>query len=446
MVRIAGINPFGRGRILRAGVSLAQPIDTADELPAEVDVAVVGGGLAGVTTAIHLEEQGLRVLVLEKGLVAAEQSSRALGWVSSLGDRGGRLILSTAGKELWTGYGSRLGVETTFRRVGLSIVCQSDEEASLFEKWVADNPADASLVAPEKLAQASIGANLPGAQVVVRQASDAGVEPEQATTALAAGAIKRGVSIVQNCAVRGLETTGGAVSSVVTERGTVRCHAVVVAAGAWSRLFCRSVGVTIPQLPSYATVSRTGVAADGPQGCGGATRLGWRRRADGGYSFGSATAVAPIIPDSFRFALRFLPALVQRSKAMSLDLSGDFVDALRTPRQWALDEASPFEKNRILSIMPDDADANSGLERLRSLGRALSELPIEQSWASVIDNTPDATPIVSAVSGLQGLFLNTGHSGHGLAMAPAAGQLVAQLVAGTSPSVDPAPFALSRFG
>ena len=75
---------------------------------------------------------------------------------------------------------------------------------------------------------------------------------------------------------------------------------------------------------------------------------------------------------------------------------------------------------------------------------AFRQMKIEQIWAGLIDVTPDAVPVVSAVDSLPGLFLNTGFSGHGFGIGPGAGRLAAELVAGDAPCVDPAPFAFNR--
>jgi glycine/D-amino acid oxidase-like deaminating enzyme len=66
-------------------------------------------------------------------------------------------------------------------------------------------------------------------------------------------------------------------------------------------------------------------------------------------------------------------------------------------------------------------------------------------WAGLIDVTPDAVPVISSVEAIPGLFLSTGFSGHGFGIGPGAGRLTADLVAGDTPVVDPAPFAFSRF-
>src|SRR5277367_2682633 len=83
-------------------------------------------------------------------------------------------------------------------------------------------------------------------------ASDGKAEPQRAAPAIAEAARRHGAAIVTQCAVRGLETEGGRVSAVVTEKGRISCDKVVLAGGAWCRLFCGNLGVVLPQLKVLA--------------------------------------------------------------------------------------------------------------------------------------------------------------------------------------------------
>ena len=58
---------------------------------------------------------------------------------------------------------------------------------------------------------------------------------------------------------------------------------------------------------------------------------------------------------------------------------------------------------------------------------------------------PDAVPVISPVEKLKGFYLATGFSGHGFGLGPGAGKLMAQLVTGEPPCVDPSPFRYSRY-
>jgi glycine/D-amino acid oxidase-like deaminating enzyme len=70
---------------------------------------------------------------------------------------------------------------------------------------------------------------------------------------------------------------------------------------------------------------------------------------------------------------------------------------------------------------------------------------IAERWAGVIDATPDAVPVMSAIDKLPGFYLASGFSGHGFGLGPGAGKLMAQLVTGETPCVDAAPFRYARY-
>ena len=72
-------------------------------------------------------------------------------------------------------------------------------------------------------------------------------------------------------------------------------------------------------------------------------------------------------------------------------------------------------------------------------------MQVTQTWGGMIDVTPDGVPVISHVDTLPGLFIATGFSGHGFGIAPGAGRLMAELVTGETPVVDPAAFRYSRF-
>lgn len=71
---------------------------------------------------------------------------------------------------------------------------------------------------------------------------------------------------------------------------------------------------------------------------------------------------------------------------------------------------------------------------------------MSQSWSGMIDNTPDAIPVLSTVRQIPGLVLSAGYSGHGFGfgIGPVAGRLAADLVTGDIPIADPAPYRYSR--
>ena len=152
-----------------------------------------------------------------------------------------------------------------------------------------------------------------------------------------------------------------------------------------------------------------------------------------------------IVPDSFRFARDFLPALKSEWRSLSFRLGKRFVEEAKRPRRWALDEKTPFEDCRVLDPVPDTKLANRALTNLQRAFPFFGKAEVEQYWGGMIDVTPDAVPVISPVATRPGFFIASGFSGHGFGIAPAAGQLAADLVMGSAtPIVDPAPFSIGR--
>jgi glycine/D-amino acid oxidase-like deaminating enzyme len=110
-----------------------------------------------------------------------------------------------------------------------------------------------------------------------------------------------------------------------------------------------------------------------------------------------------------------------------------------------MDQPSPYEATRILDPEPDRQYLESAMAALRRRYPIFSNVSIAQSWAGFIDATPDAVPVISQVDNFSGLFLASGFSGHGFGISPGAAHLVADLVSGATPFVNPEPFCWSRF-
>jgi sarcosine oxidase subunit beta len=76
---------------------------------------------------------------------------------------------------------------------------------------------------------------------------------------------------------------------------------------------------------------------------------------------------------------------------------------------------------------------------------ALEDASISHAWAGLYEVTPDANPIIGPARQVGGLFLINGFSGHGFQHSPAAGRILADVIAGVDPGCDLGPFALERF-
>ncbi|MGE0415347.1 MAG: NAD(P)/FAD-dependent oxidoreductase, partial [Acetobacteraceae bacterium] len=166
----------------------------------------------------------------------------------------------------------------------------------------------------------------------------------------------------------------------------------------------------------------------------------------GGYSIARRNAnTAEITPDHFRLLVDFLPRLINNRKEIRLRVGLRSWEELRTRRHWSLDDASPMEAVRVLNPTPKQgilAEARAVLSRAFP---AFAKMEVAQSWGGLMDVTPDAVPVIDQVSRIPGLFIASGFSGHGFGIGPGAGRLMADLVTGDRPIVDPAPYRLERF-
>ena len=177
----------------------------------------------------------------------------------------------------------------------------------------------------------------------------------------------------------------------------------------------------------------------------GAADFSFRKRRDGGYTITQRGALfAPLMLDHLLLGHRYLPVLKAEWKNLRLSFGRDFLRDLAMPRRWKGDARSPMEQLRTM-----DPAVNHGLnaEALRNLCKAwpvFNKVEVRQSWAGMIDVTPDSMPVISPVAALPGLTLASGFSGHGFGTAPAAGQLAADLITESTPIVDPAPYRLDR--
>ncbi len=416
-------------------------------LPAAVDVAIVGGGIIGVSTAYSLACAGLRVAVFEKGTLACEQSSRNWGWVRTLGRDLPEVPLAQRANQLWGEIQDKIDVG--FRRNGMFYLQENDSDAAGHQAWIdgaRQYGVDARLLDNRKLRKMlpATGRSWTGAMY---SPTDGVAEPQLATRAIATLARAAGAQVFEGCAVRGVERSAGRVSALLTEHGRVETQAVLVAAGAWSRLFCGNLGADFPQLKVRGSVLRTTPLDTGPLAAINGKNFTCRKRADGGYSVSQfGASMADVVPDTFRLMPHFFSTWRANSGFVRLRFGKRFFEELKIPRRFPADRVSPFERHRVLDPQPSRRGVEQAWRRLVQAFPAFREARIAQSWAGYIDVTPDAMPVMDAVPGLPGLYLASGFSGHGFGIGPAAGEAMARLIQGQTPAVDLHPFRYGRYG
>jgi glycine/D-amino acid oxidase-like deaminating enzyme len=417
-------------------------------MPAVTSVVVIGGGIIGTFAALTLAARGIPVVLCEKGYIACEQSSRNWGWCRQAGRDAREMPLIVQSLRLWRDMNRSTDADTGFRECGVLYVGESESDEARFAAW-ADmaKPYD---IGTRIVRGAELAALMPGASRAYASGlyvpSDGCAEPQRAAPAIARAAQRKGAIILAPCAVRGIERTGGRAAAVITERGRIACDAVVLAGGAWSSLFCASLGIRLPQLKVLSSVMRTAPVAEGPDPCTYLDEVGYRKRRDGGYTIAKGAGyVAPFVPDSLRYLREFLPTIRKERGSLRLRVNAQSLREFRAPRSWSLDRPSPFEAARVLDPAPNRTLNREALAAMIKLYPQFRDVHIVQQWGGYIDVTPDVVPYISPVGTLPGLTVATGFSGHGFGIGPAAGRLAADLAIGATPSVDPTPFRASRF-
>ncbi len=355
------------------------------DLPEDADVVVVGAGIMGLSAAYNLALEGVgRVVVLDKGYLCGGASGRNGGGVRSQWSSEINIRLMKRSLAICAEFATRMRINVWFRRGGYLFLARSSERAAQLARSVELQRAHGL---PTRLVDAAecrrIVPELATDAIVVASYNpqDAVVFPWPFVWGYAAACRRLGVGIFPFTELIGIETDGRRVTAVATPFGKVRTPLVVNAAGAWSPEVARLVGVEMPNRPHRHEICAT----------------------------------EPLKP-----FLKPLVAELATGLYFSQSMRGELVGGISNEQ------------------VPEGLDQRSSLRFLGLYARALTGLVprlghvrVLRQWAGCYDITPDGSPIVGEVDGLEGFVLLAGFMGHGFMMAPIMGQLLARyLLAG----------------
>ena len=208
-------------------------------IPTQSDVVVLGGGIVGCAAAYFLARQGTQVVLVDKGEIAFEQSSRNWGWVRQNGRNLRELPVAILSRRLWGSLEADLGVDLGWASEGNLHLGYTSDEMSAFDRW--RKGAEKVGLTTEILDRADVARLYPGITDEhvggIYSPSDGQADPHRVAPALAAGAAEHGALIATGCAALGVELSDGRVRALRTEFGDIRTSTLIVAAGAWSSRF-----------------------------------------------------------------------------------------------------------------------------------------------------------------------------------------------------------------
>ena len=187
---------------------------------------------------------------------------------------------------LWEKLAHEIDADVGFRREGSFYLCEKESDITRhdhFRSFAPNYGLQSDLINSTRLYD--LIKNTPRHWVTaLHTPTDGRAEPSIAVPAIAQACANKGVTIIENCAVRTISTTNQQIDGVHTEKGLIKCSAVLCCGGVWTSSFLNSCGFDMPQLAVKASVVSTANAPLITSGNASDTKLAIRRREDGGYT------------------------------------------------------------------------------------------------------------------------------------------------------------------
>jgi sarcosine oxidase subunit beta len=349
-------------------------------------IVVVGGGLMGLSAAFHLRraDPGGRVVVLERAGVGAAASGASAAGVRVMGRDPAERPLALASLARWPTLDRELEGRTHYRRGGGLRLALDPEEWRAVPSWVEQQRADGVPVQAIEAAEACrlVPGISPRCLGAVLCPLDGQAEAMPTALAFAAAARRLGADVAEGVGGSALVVERGrAVGVARTDGVREACDAVVVAAGIWTPALLAPLGVRLPlearALQMLLTEPRAPVSLEPVLSCFG-RKLSFKQLADGAHLIGGGW-----------------PARI-------------------------VDE--PANKWEVL-----EESVRASLDVAREVYPALGAPALARSWAGLEAFTPDELPVLGSLPGVDGVIVAAGFCGHGFALAPAVGDVLARL-------------------
>jgi sarcosine oxidase subunit beta len=372
------------------------------------DVVIVGGGCMGASVAYHLARRGVTDVVLleREKMLATGSTGRNAGGVRHQFSNDANIKLSIESIGLLERFADEVGHPIDIHQDGYLFLLSAESSVETFRRNVSLQRSlgvDVQWLDAREAASLATGLDTAGVLAATFCQRDGIADPNGVTMGFAKAAQSLGVSIERDVEVTAIAVGGGRIRGVETTRGAIETATVVNAAGPYARQVGRLAGVELPVDPIRRHIFIAAPAA------------------------GSAAA-AFAVPSSHIMVIDFETTFYfHREGAGLLFGMGD-----RT-------EVPTFDTTVQWDFLPQVIDA--AVTRLP----ALADASISHAWAGLYEMSPDGNPIIGAADGVEGFYLINGFSGHGFQHSPAAGRILADVIAGRDPHFDLTPFAAGRF-
>lgn len=352
------------------------------------DYVIIGGGIMGLSIAYNLaRHHGVtNVTVIDKSYLCSGASGRNGGGVRAQWSSEANVRLMQESIRICRDFAREMKINVWFRQGGYLFLARDERTRANLEASVQVqndcglgtrmlSPREAQRIVPELSAEGVLAASY--------NADDGVVFPWPFVWGYAEGAQKLGVEIATFTEVVGFETSGKRIDAVVTDRGKVKTHQVINAAGAWSPEIAKMLGVELPNKPHRHEI------------CSSEPLKPW---------------LTPLVAD------------LTDGLYFSQSTRGEIVGGISNEKvPPGIDQRSSHD---FLSLY-----ARSLLRTCPILGA----IKVLRQWSGCYDLTPDANPIVGPVDDVDGFYQVSGFMGHGFMMAPVIGKLMAQYLVEKTP-------------
>lgn len=359
------------------------------------DVLIVGGGLFGCFTGLFLARRGLRVTLLERGIIGAQASATNFGNLRLHGRSEKQYPLSIRAQELWESYESLTGENCEICQTGHLYFATTDEgETSLrANAETAESFGVVSQVVEGNDLRRRFPFLAPEVRIAAFSPRSAVANPRLSTPPVARMLQTLGGRVIENCEVLAAHCVGSDFEVHTSDRRRFVASRLVNAAGAWSGHLAEQFGERVPM-----------------------------------FSAGPPQFVTEPLPHKLHPVAHMVEGdvIVRQIKRGNVIFAG-------YPRTHSL-------PNGEFTHVPP-AKTMKGMKALGVAIPMLRRAEVIRVWSGVEGYLPDMQPILGPSSTTAGLFHAFGGSGGGFQIAPAVGEGIAALVAG-----DPTPRYLDGYG
>ncbi|GLW99790.1 FAD-binding oxidoreductase [Microtetraspora sp. NBRC 16547] len=391
------------------------------------DVVVIGAGMIGAACAYYAAREGLSVTLVDRGAVAAGTTGSGEGNILvSDKEPGPELDLAMLSCRLWTELASEArelgGFE--YEPKGGLVVAENDEVLRALAELAGHQEKSGVVtraVAADELADYEPHL-APGFAGGVFYPQDAQVQPMLAAARLARR--RPSVTLRTGTEVTGLLTERGRVTGVRTDAGDIPAGAVVNAGGTWGGEIAALAGVDLPIMPRRGFILVTEPLTGLPSH-------------DASGAPGSSVGSGPLVRHKV-YTAAYVTNVASDSAGLETSAVVEATQA-GTVLIGASRERVGFDRTVSLPVLARLARQAVGLFP------ALADVRAIRAYCGFRPYCPDHLPVIGADPRVPGLYHACGHEGAGIGLAPVTGLLIAQLITGAAPELDPAPFRPDRF-